>query len=1177
MGRLSSLLTGKPQFKEFKSPSELAQAKKPETITSGIRQSLDQAITSPKLSTLLKTETVTPDLESVKPLPTAPAYVGGRGKRGSNSPNITTRAGRAKLQSQELQKEQRQRASEVKAKETQRKKTLLGAEERLENLLSETRKIEESPEPDATAQTRLTEDILATRNLITANQHGFKSGLRESVFLQPTAKFGAQQATPERAEASQQALETAKTQKGFGTGRVVGELGKQAVLYATVGAALKGTELGQALSTQLGNKFGKAGTFAADQLVDLFVDTVIQTPQELKRGDTLGKIGINRLIDIGMNLGMGVGGEFLKSLKTADSAGFEKAVSALTPEEASKVRSALGADLQVPSTLKTDVPQIQALKGSGVSTQPQLGPTRQTLSTVVDKPVSKTPLTDILRNQETKTIAAGIDDQGFKLNIPIEEQKLRRTIDNSLMRSNLPDEVKSFFDDNPQTYKAITNEDTWNKAFDKVNSNPNEALDKLYSKEALESADDTAETIALLHNLSKTGNIEGAIDLATNFANKGTQGGRAIQAISMLAKTTPEGKLVDAVKVIEGIKKDLIENFPDAYKALEAQGKLPEITPEDFQFIKETMEKAQDLTGRPRDIEIAKVDQLITDKIPVSMGDKIRALRNLSLLGNVKTTLTRNPLGNVIFGGLENIAQIPSGITDAMVSKILKTGRQTSVIPNIVDQLKGFGKGAKESIEDIRLNIDTSPTRGGIELPRSRKVFEISWLNKANNWLGDALKLGDRPFYQAAYDSRLGELKRLGVKGTEEELDKLAQEFALQRVFQNQGTAADVLSTVKRGMNKAKVPGIDYGLGDIAMPYTQTPANILEKGLEYTPLNLINIGAKIGASGVESIGKKIGNPNLIKAGKYGVKNNQKAFTDAVGRMFTGTGIAALGYSLAKNGYITGKSQTKGKERALERQLGDQQYSIKIGDTWHSYDWAQPAAIPLAIGADFYNAGLKEDEFLEKIKKGTVSGGDTLFEQSLLRGITNLFGGQYGTPTEGVVETITNSPTQFVPTLSGQIGQFTDPVKREIDYSNVGEIIQRKIPTTRKKLLPQLDMFGQPVKEQDDRKGLERFFDVFINPSRKQKVTDDPTILEIQRLFESVGETGVIPSRLPNSIKDDKIMVRRFKETFGQAVKTELDNWFASDTYIDTDDETRAKLTEKLINRIYDQTKDELGL
>ena len=87
--------------------------------------------------------------------------------------------------------------------------------------------IETSPEPSAKEQTGLTEDILSTRNRVSANQPGFKSGLRESVGLDPTAKFGAQQATPERQQESDKAINEARTQLGFTTGRLTGELAKQ--------------------------------------------------------------------------------------------------------------------------------------------------------------------------------------------------------------------------------------------------------------------------------------------------------------------------------------------------------------------------------------------------------------------------------------------------------------------------------------------------------------------------------------------------------------------------------------------------------------------------------------------------------------------------------------------------------------------------------------------------------------------------------------------------------------------------------------------------------------------------------------------------------------------------------------------------------------------------------------
>lgn len=207
----------------------------------------------------------------------------------------------------------------VKDKEAQRKKSLAGAEERLENLLKEAKQIEASPEPDVARQNQLTKETLAVRNLISANQPGFKTGALESLGFEPTTKFGAQLATPERQLESEKAIEEAREQKGFATGKVFTEIGKQAIQYATVGAAAKGLGLTSKIIAKLG---GASAPFIADQLVDLGVDIAVQAPGEWKEAlsndkslgaDLLDMLG-NRGWDVLIN---GVIGNFTASGKAA--------------------------------------------------------------------------------------------------------------------------------------------------------------------------------------------------------------------------------------------------------------------------------------------------------------------------------------------------------------------------------------------------------------------------------------------------------------------------------------------------------------------------------------------------------------------------------------------------------------------------------------------------------------------------------------------------------------------------------------------------------------------------------------------------------------------------------------------------------------------------------------------
>jgi len=249
----------------------------------------------------------------------------------------------------------------IKLKEESRKSTLKGAKERLANLLNENERLQKQPEFDFNKERELTDDVLRTRNLITANQPGFVSGVKETIGFDPTSKFGAQQSTPERAEASQLALEKARTQKGFTTGRVGSELVKQFGLYATVGKAIEGA--------LVGGRVAKGGLSLANQFAQNLVDTVIQRPQDVADNIKAGKPWYDSLhekvlLDMGINLTIGAGENLIKSLSNVNEREVvEEIAKQLSPEDAKIVRDTLGVKATAFEPQKLGPVQAQPVKG----------------------------------------------------------------------------------------------------------------------------------------------------------------------------------------------------------------------------------------------------------------------------------------------------------------------------------------------------------------------------------------------------------------------------------------------------------------------------------------------------------------------------------------------------------------------------------------------------------------------------------------------------------------------------------------------------------------------------------------------------------------------------------------------------------------------------------------------
>ena len=89
----------------------------------------------------------------------------------------------------------------------------------------------------------------------------------------------------------------------------------------------------------------------------------------------------------------------------------------------------------------------------------------------------------------------------------------------------------------------------------------------------------------------------------------------------------------------------------------------------------------------------------------------------------------------------------------------------------------------------------------------------------------------------------------------------------------------------------------------------------------------------------------------IESGKD-VTIAQKEFVSSLSKVTVGSILYTVAYLLAKAGITTGGEDDDKDIRALMKAQGYQKYSIKIGDTYFSYDWAQPVAAPFAIMSEF---------------------------------------------------------------------------------------------------------------------------------------------------------------------------------------------------------------------------------
>lgn len=712
---------------------------------------------------------------------------------------------------------------------------------------------------------------------------------------------------------------------------------------------------------------------------------------------------------------------------------------------------------------------------------------------------------------EVRMGSASMIDNDIKIVNDIIDQraqtKNRQFAENSALNSEIiPDEVKAKIEADMPKYEVQTNEEQLNRAWDDIKNGTAQNKWEAIKSEGLKTGDNTALGQALIMDAINKGDHAAATKYTIELAEKLTDAGRAVQAASILKRTTPEGMLQYAQRVLARVS--------------QKTGKGIELDAATSKKITEQMKKVNEMPdGRAKDIEFAKVGKIIEEQIPSTFGEKVKTVRIISMLFNPKTHV-RNIVGNTLMGGLENISQAIAAGLDKGLS--LATKKRTTLLPNLGTQLKGFGKGIAEQAQDIRHGVDTSPSATQYDI-KNGPVFKSKvgrFFEKASE---AALKFGDRPFYQAAYNDALrAEIKLAGVEKPTQEIIDRAREAAARKTYQDVNYITNMFTGMRDGLN-AKTN--KFGLGDVILPFAKTPANILKRALEYNPVGVVETMVK-----------------SFKGGKF----NQKEFVNGISRNLVGSAILMLGYDLAQKGIITGRGERDKDLNALNRQAGISNYAINTGaakrfangedaalqkgDTFVTYDWAQPASMVLAVGADIFLGGKDRKEAENVAWNAVKSGGTTFFNQSVVKGLQSFMGGY--SPMDSIANTLQRFPSSFAPTAGKQIAQYMDGTQRSTyDPSYTKEMINMikvKVPWLKESLQPAIDTLGR---EQKEFQGKNNVWNVFFNPS--YTTTYNPTEAEnlLKTLVEDTGEKGQLPIVVPEEVTISK--------TLREGMKTDL--------------------------------------
>lgn len=628
-----------------------------------------------------------------------------------------------------------------------------------------------------------------------------------------------------------------------------------------------------------------------------------------------------------------------------------------------------------------------------------------------------------------------------------------------------------------------------------------------------------ARGIAAYNEAVAAGDHVTAFELLTNIAQSAHTSAQTVQAMNLLNRLTPAGKLLSLRRYVDSVNRKAQErgtgrgrraadaetvqtNFVDQYDGIF-------IDPE----LADAYLTAESDAGRKAAWDA--ITQSIADQSPSTFREKADAWRYLSMLGN-PTTHVRNLAGNAIQLGARTVKNTIGALIEPMVvrdssqrtkSVVGRSGadaklRQWAKEQYAADQQSAMG-GGKYS------EYNASGIAREIEEKRRAQVFGKSGVGKAVNaasrWNTAALDRGDVLFNRPAYvESFAQALKAKGVtaeeaqSGAKPELVAAAREYAINEAqkatYRNTTDLSELLARAGhyQGDNKAaKALSIAY---DAVMPFRKTPANILTTGLDYSP---------------------VGIAKAVKQAAVDVKSGKATAADAVDSLcegLTGTGILALGAYLASEGLLNLRAGDDDDEEAFNKTLGHQDYALELGGRSYTLDWAVPAAIPLFAGAALVEGGMDFGGLMDAVSNI----GDVVLETSMLSTLNDIIRNiSYAdNPMASAVGRVASSyASQFLPTVGGKIASALDDTVRksyvesdtsqlERDAKYFGQTVLRKTPFAREAIQPSIDMWGEEVSNGDP---LLRIIQNSVSPSTVKEIKNDAVTQEVWRLYEATGE------------------------------------------------------------------------